>query len=274
MKHVTISILILLVSFSSYAQNKIRGSRNVVVETREALPFNRLIVSSDIDVILSQGHQVGLEVEADDNLIESIYTEVKDSVLEIHLLDDVTRSKALKVHVSVNSPIFILETRDKSNVSGASTLVFEEFYLLAQNHSSINLNINAPYVDMKFYDKSKNDVILSNNELAKVYAEGSSSVDLNLTSQELKASLQGSSDIKLTGNAITLELSSLEKSDFEAKEFVVEDATLNTSDHADVSVNVSKKLTISAQQNSEIDIYGNPSYDILLFTDKATLNKK
>lgn len=274
MKQLAILTLILFVSISGFSQNKLKGSRNVIVETRDVMSFNRMIVSSDIDVILSQGNQVGLEVEADDNLMESVYTEVKDSILEIYLLDDVSRAKALKVHVSVNTPIFILETRDKSKISCVTAMTFDEFYLLAQERSDINLSIDAAYTDMKFYDKSNAEFIITNNELAKVNAEGNSSVKYNITSQELKVSLQESSDLQVSGNANHLELTTFEKSDFKGKDLIVETASVNASDNSNVSIYVTDKLLISAQHDSEIDIYGKATYEIILFADKAKLNKK
>ncbi|PID68523.1 MAG: hypothetical protein CR968_01410 [Flavobacteriia bacterium] len=274
MKQLLVLTLLILVNVTTYAQEKIKGSKNVTVEAREVAPFNRINIGSDIDVVLSQGNQLALEVEADDNLMPSISTVVKDSVLEINLINDITRAKALKVHVSVNTPVFILETNNKSNVTATSPLTFDEFYLLAQGKAQLELSVGAAYIDLKLYDKTETEMIISNNESTKVYTEGSSSINLGLKSKELRATIKDNTNLELSGEATNLELNATGKSHFGSKGLSVKTATVGVSERSETEINVSEQLIISAQNNAKITIYGNPSYDLTSFKDKATLYKK
>lgn len=60
-----------------------QGSGNVVKETRDVNNFDRLDLSGIGDVTLIQGDEESLEIEAEDNVIEHITTEVRDGTLYI-----------------------------------------------------------------------------------------------------------------------------------------------------------------------------------------------
>lgn len=60
-----------------------RGSGNVVTETRDVAGFDHLSLAGIGDVILTQGDEESLEIEAEDNIIPNIKTEVRDGTLYI-----------------------------------------------------------------------------------------------------------------------------------------------------------------------------------------------
>ena len=78
-------ILLILITGASSCyfnpQETIYGSGNVVTEEREIGDFDELKVSSGIDVIIRQGNNISLQLEADDNLHEAILTELVDNTL-------------------------------------------------------------------------------------------------------------------------------------------------------------------------------------------------
>lgn len=60
-----------------------QGSGNVVKETRPVSGFDRVSLSGIGDVVLTQGDEESLEIEAEDNVIANIKTEVRDRTLYI-----------------------------------------------------------------------------------------------------------------------------------------------------------------------------------------------
>jgi hypothetical protein len=60
-----------------------QGSGNIVTENRDVSNFDRLDLSGVGDVTLTQGDQEGLKIEAEDNVIKQITTEVRDGTLYI-----------------------------------------------------------------------------------------------------------------------------------------------------------------------------------------------
>ena len=74
-----------------------QGSRNVITETRQVASFRAIEASGSVELL--QAEEVGLTVEADDNLLELVVTEVDNEVLKIHLKERVGKHEALDVRV-------------------------------------------------------------------------------------------------------------------------------------------------------------------------------
>jgi Putative auto-transporter adhesin, head GIN domain len=64
--------------------NPIKGSGNVVTESRPVSGFSRLSLDNVGELTLVQGNQESLEIEADDNLMPDIKSEVQGSTLHIY----------------------------------------------------------------------------------------------------------------------------------------------------------------------------------------------
>src|SRR5690606_25260671 len=63
----------------------ISGSKNVITEKREVMGnFDKIQVSSTLEVELEQAPHYEISVQADDNLLEYIVTEVSGSTLNIY----------------------------------------------------------------------------------------------------------------------------------------------------------------------------------------------
>jgi hypothetical protein len=60
-----------------------RGSGNVVTETRDVSGFRALEIDYPAQVFVKQGNQESLEIEAEDNLLPGLKTEVRNGVLQI-----------------------------------------------------------------------------------------------------------------------------------------------------------------------------------------------
>jgi hypothetical protein len=60
-----------------------RGSGNDVTETRKVSDFDTVNVSYPAQVLIRQGSAESLQIEAEDNLLPNLKTEVKNGTLEI-----------------------------------------------------------------------------------------------------------------------------------------------------------------------------------------------
>src|ERR1035438_7091589 len=78
-----------------------RGSGNVIKQERTVTAFNAIRISGAFDLILSQGNTQSVTVEADDNLMPIIKTEVKGDELIIENTKPIHESHTLKVYVTV-----------------------------------------------------------------------------------------------------------------------------------------------------------------------------
>ena len=87
MKKVGLILLgILMAGVVSAGVKKIKGTGYLVVHDRQAeQPFTRVSVQQSITLYISQGKTEGITVEADDNIIPYIKTEIKNGQLNIFL---------------------------------------------------------------------------------------------------------------------------------------------------------------------------------------------
>ena len=77
----------------------IQGNRNVVTEDRKVTAdFTAIKVSQGINVYLTQGNDIDISVEADENIIDLLVTEVQGDVLKIYFDKNVSRAKARNVY--------------------------------------------------------------------------------------------------------------------------------------------------------------------------------
>ena len=105
-KAVLVTLAILSVSLTSCYidgwDNGISGNGNVVEETRDVSGFTGVHAATGIDVYLTEGDDFEVLVEADENLMEVILTEMKGNNLEIRTdRVNIRRAKSKKVHVTL-----------------------------------------------------------------------------------------------------------------------------------------------------------------------------
>src|SRR4030095_1169108 len=84
----------------NFSIGSVRGSGNVAIETRDIQDFKAIDVSGVFVVELVAQKDFSVQVEADDNVLEYIKTEVNDGVLEISTSRKIKSPSTLKVRIS------------------------------------------------------------------------------------------------------------------------------------------------------------------------------
>lgn len=120
-----------------------KGSGSVVTETREVSGFDRVILSGIGELTVTQGDTESLEIEAEDNVIQHITTEVANGTLEISFdRRTVIPTEPVKFNLTMRS-VRGLETRGVSNIQ-ASDLTTDELNIVISGTGNINLrDLNA-----------------------------------------------------------------------------------------------------------------------------------
>ena len=102
--------------------NRIEGNNNVISINRDiSKDFTKVKVSAGIELIIDQGNEVSLTVEADENLHDIIITEVEDGKLKIYSEKNIWKSAAKKVYLTVNT-LEELKASSGSNVITSTIL--------------------------------------------------------------------------------------------------------------------------------------------------------
>ena len=113
-----------------------RGSGNVVTETREVSGFDQLSISGVGEVILVQGEQESLKIEAEDNILPEIETVVRGSTLYIGFKDGFLKQSI----VPTRTIKYYLTMKDVKSVdtSGAANLQVEQL-----NAGDLRINLSG-----------------------------------------------------------------------------------------------------------------------------------
>jgi hypothetical protein len=207
------------ISSCSYADPlSIKGSGNKVSENRQISSFVGLDVSGGFEVVLTQGSQNSVSIEADDNLMKEIITEVRGGELNIYTKGNVYPSNKMIANITFVN----LEDID---ISGAVKVT-----------ATNNLKFNRLTID----------------------GSGASNVNFTAEMNALDADFSGASTVNLSGKANQLSVECSGASKLYLSEFQTESASLELSGASYAEVWVTEKLSIEASGASDVRYKGEP----------------
>jgi len=202
--------------------NQTIGSGNVETEERNlSSDFDKVHGSAGIDVYLTEGNENKVVVEADDNLMSLITTEVVNGKLKIGVVNgqNIGRAKAKKVHVTYIS-LTAISASSGADVIGNSVVKSESLTLKSSSGADLEVDVIA---------------------------------------QEVYADVSSGADLKITGRALKLVAKASSGSDLKAKELEVKICKASASSGADITVNVLDEIDGRASSGGDIKYYGNPT---------------
>lgn len=210
--------LILISATIVSCRNGVRGSGNIIKDTRQLSEFTSMIVSGSIKVDVKIGAVASLIVEADDNIMPSVITKVTDRNLSIKL-KGINNLKNATVRIYLVVPTLNkISTSASAEVRSDEVITnFEKISLTASSGSLINVNVDAP----------------------SVTADGSSGADITLTGRTKNLNVESSS-----GSSVNL---------FGLK---AENATASASSGADIDIFASMGLNANASSGGSVNYKG------------------
>jgi len=201
--------------------NTIDGNGDVQNEKRAVTSFNKIDISGGFEVLINQGNKEKVEIEADENLINLIETEVKKNTLYISSKEPIGSAESLKLYI----------TTVNLNDIGAS--------------GAINLTNKGTY-------KSEN---------LEIEISGAADIDLNLEVENLVMDMSGASETTLTGSANNLDIEISGAGDLDAKKLKTKNTNINISGAGSAIVNVKKKLKVDVSGAGSVQYKGNPKIE-------------
>lgn len=197
----------------------IQGNGNVQLENRTLnQSFNAIKASQGLEVYLTQGNEERIVIEADENLIKLIKTEVKDNELRIYAEKNIGYASSKKIMVTF---------KDLSKITSTSGSDVISTNTITANHLELNSSSGS---DMK----------------------------LNVKTTTLHCNSSSGSDIKISGNTQKLVADASSGSDIKASELIAISSQVKATSGADITVNTAKELTADANSGGDIKYYGNP----------------
>ncbi len=195
------------------------GNGNVVTQEREITgDFSEVSGSAGLDVYLSQGNENKIVVEADENLLPLIETEVEAGKLSVTTNQNIGRSKAKKVYVTFKE-INAVEASSGAEVTGNSVIKSQNLSLKCSSGADLEVEIFA---------------------------------------EEVTAKASSGAEMKVAGTATMLRADASSGSELNAKDLMVLNCAAEASSGAEITVNVKEKLETNVGSGGDINYYGNP----------------
>lgn len=217
------AILIILFSTSSCfidGMTGVRGNGNVISEDRTInSDFEVISVKQGINLYLTQGKSTEINVEADENIMDLLITEVKNNELKIYFDKNVYRAKARNVYLTTNI-ISKIRTSSGASVKSENTLQVNSLDLNSSSGSSIKIYVSA---------------------------------------EEVTSSSSSGSDLNVFGKTQTFSANASSGSSIDAGMLETVNAYAEASSGANIDLNVTSKLIAKASSGGDIDYEGNPS---------------
>ena len=140
-KIIVIVLTALFFSGCHFDYNSIKGSGNITTEKRIITEkFTGIEVSSAIELTIEQSDKTEIVVEADDNLQNTILTEVKNGKLIISNKSYTNINNGTR-KVSVKMPVIEgLEASSAASITSRNTLKGNQIYIKSSSAATINLN--------------------------------------------------------------------------------------------------------------------------------------
>ena len=152
MKKVGLILLgILMAGVVSAGVKKIKGTGYLVVHDRQAeQPFTRVSVQQSITLYISQGKTEGITVEADDNIIPYIKTEIRNGQLNVFLDPEVIVRGYTAMNVSVSMPVITdINVAAAGRLEGSSPFTVNKLEIVASGAGNVKLEVKGNEVDVE-----------------------------------------------------------------------------------------------------------------------------
>lgn len=207
-------------SFKHITEERIKGNGNVKQESRDASAFTDIGTSGVYKVIITQGNTHSIKIEAEENLLPYIITDISGGELSIHSKKgyNIQPTKEIKVYVT-------LQKVDKLSASGAGGFT--------------------------------STGVLSSDQI-RLQFSGAADADLDIKVQSLKVGLSGASNVKLKGSSESAEYGISGSADIEALDFSVNDVKIGISGTGKAKVFAQKKLDVSISGMGNVKYKGDP----------------
>jgi hypothetical protein len=219
-----------MMSFDTY---RVKGSGNVISETRNVSRFHGIDVGSAFEVVLVKSADEKIVIETDDNIMPIIKTHVVNGILEIENTENINDPTKLK------ATIYYKEIND-IELSGAASL-------------------------------TSADVLQSNS--LEFECSGAASVQLKLEVGKFDGDFSGASELELSGKADEAKLDLSGASDLKAFDLIINNLQLEASGAASVSVSVSGKMQINASGAASVRYKGDPDIQLEDISGASSVKK-
>jgi hypothetical protein len=199
----------------------IRGSGNVVTEERSVTGFDKVAISAGMNLFLEQGSKEYLKLEAEDNIIRNITTEVNGGKLTVkfrNLLGGVSAREPVNVYLTV------INLKELDASSGTS--------------------INSKEI---------------NTDSLKINISSGAAGEMIVIANSIVVNLSSGSKLKLSGTVESQKVNLSSGVDYRAADLLSKNVQIDVSSGASAKVSASDNLDVSISSGGSVEYSGTPA---------------
>ena len=206
-------------SCSFVAGKKIKGNGNLSSEQRSPGDFDGINSAGSFDVVVSIGAAQTVKIEAEENLLPYIETNVSESTLNIRTKEGYRLNPKRDIKIHVTSPSF-----SKIKLSGSGNIT----------------------TDQKIANPTKIELALS----------GSGDIKVDVDAPDVIAELAGSGNIRLSGETRTFRGEVRGSGDIRAMDLKTEETNIDIMGSGNADVFASVKLHVDVKGSGDVKYKG------------------
>jgi hypothetical protein len=195
-----------------------KGSGTSATETRTVTGFTKISLEGAMDVFVTQGANESVRIEADDNLLKLITTDVSGGELELSSSESIDPVTPIKVYITARS-------LDGLSIAGSGKIVTE-----------------TPFTT-KDFDAS---------------IAGSGDIQANVIAEQIDASIAGSGNVILKGSTNSASVSVAGSGDVRGFDLAAKSASVDIAGSGDCEISASEQLTGNIMGSGSIYYKGDP----------------
>ena len=215
--------LVIYITISSFGfdnfiiGNYIKGSGNVVKQSRKLSTFHALDVGGAFNIRLKQGSPQSVTVIADDNLQEHIITKVKGGELDISTKGNIRNAKKLEIIIVVEH-IDDIELSGACNLETSNFITSNEMEIDCSGASNAKLSVKCKKLDLDFSGASEG-TFLGNTKILKVEISGAANLDCeNFSADVVDLEASGASNVSIVAHkTLAIDASGAASVDYKSK---------------------------------------------------------
>ena len=207
----------IVIDLNGCTSKKVKGSGNIVSETRQFAEFNKIHIKGAGKAIVTKGDRPSVEIKTDDNIMPIIKTEVTDGKLVVSHKNYNLKPTTLNYFFTVND-LNAVAVSGSADVTGNSKLVSDNFSADISGSGDMHLELEVRSLasdisgsgSMHFSGKTDfldasitgaGDISALDLEAKKVSLKITGSGDCEVNALEtLNVKITGSGDVKYTGS--------------------------------------------------------------------------
>lgn len=213
----------ILIILSFTACTGIKGSGNVITEPRNVRDFKRVSLSGSGQLIITQGNEESLTVEAEDNIMPRIKSGVKGETLSLGYEPD-SWWKRVRPTRPITFKLRVIDITE-ANLSGSGRI------------SASNIKTKDLEIDIS--------------------GSGNAVID-RLVAEGLAVKLSGSGKFTLSGRVKKQEIRISGSGKYQAPELESQTARIRISGSGKALVRASQRLDVKISGSAKVSYYGNP----------------